>query len=326
MRSTSKRRRSSAQIPSTTRPVANEALTHKALDTADDAALLDDFASVQQLVTLAESAANKTHNLPFVTSIQQRVLDLRSLVADYPKVQKALTKLEASTADTDAHLLVGRFYAAPQRPVVHRPPASCRLQRRHAPLLSPYPGPRPSHRRPPAGATRRRLVGLCRKVDARQAPPASIPKPTRADGIASPSPTSPASPSRASRPACSGAPARPAAATLLFRRAPSSSTINLLPLTDPAKDTLEGKWTFANGTLQCATPRATPFSLFRTIPPTNTTSTSPSPAPTARGASPHPPPRTTNHSTSRSTSRAKGRLRTGRQQNRQGQPHRPAGS
>ena len=232
-------------------PAASEALTREALDTADEAALLDDFTSVQQLVTLAESAANKTRNVPFVTSIQQRVLDLRSLIADYPKVQQALKKLETSTADTDAHLLVGKFYAlrkgqwslglphlAAGSDAALRTLATQELARPtdgipqaqlgdgwwdYAEKLTPANSAArlhtEAHAREWYRVAKPNLAGLTlTRIQARM----------------------------------QGAATEPTAAASTST-APTANGINLLPLIDPAKDTLEGKWTFANGALQCTT-------------------------------------------------------------------------
>ncbi len=237
----------------TSTAAGSEKLAHDALDTADEAALLDDFASVQQLVTLADSAANKTHNLPFVTSIQQRLLDLRSLIADNPKVQQALQKLETSTDDPEAHLLVGRFYAlrkgqwtiglphlaagsdATLRTLATEDLAhpSDGLQQAqlgdgwwdYAQTLAPANGAARLHTEAHAcewyRLARPNLAGLTlTRIQARM------------QGTA----TDPAAPLAASA------------------TAPTSNSMNLLPLVDPAKDTLEGKWIIANGSLECTLP------------------------------------------------------------------------
>ncbi len=89
----------------------NEMIARLALETADEAAKADAFDSVTQLANLAEGAAEKTHKVAFVTSIQVRLGELRGLVNDYPNVQRALKHLQESPDDADAHLQVGKFYA-----------------------------------------------------------------------------------------------------------------------------------------------------------------------------------------------------------------------
>ncbi len=92
-------------------PVDSETLSRLALDLAEEAALADSFDSVGQLVSLAEGAADKTHKVSFVASIQTRLADARGLVRDYPKVQKALEAVKSNPDDADANLMIGQFYA-----------------------------------------------------------------------------------------------------------------------------------------------------------------------------------------------------------------------
>jgi hypothetical protein len=94
-----------------TAPGPSETVSALALDTADEAAQADAYASVEQLANLAEGAAEKTHKIAFVTGIQQRLADLRGLVRDFPTIQKARDLLADDPTNADAHLLVGTFYA-----------------------------------------------------------------------------------------------------------------------------------------------------------------------------------------------------------------------
>ena len=94
-----------------TAPADCETAMRLALETADQAAAVDAFDVVQQLATLAESAANKTRQLKVVASIQVRLADLRGLVAEFAQVKGALAQLEREPGDAAAHLTVGRFYA-----------------------------------------------------------------------------------------------------------------------------------------------------------------------------------------------------------------------
>jgi hypothetical protein len=94
-----------------TAPGPSETICRMALDTADEAALADAFDTVEKLVNLAEGAAEKTHKVAVVTSIQTRIADLRSLIRDFPKIQKARDLLADDPTNADAHLLIGTFYA-----------------------------------------------------------------------------------------------------------------------------------------------------------------------------------------------------------------------
>jgi hypothetical protein len=94
-----------------TAPGPSETVSRLALDTADEAAQADAFATVEQLVNLAEGAAEKTHKVSVVTGIQTRLADLRGLIRDFPKIEKAKELLADDPNNADAHLLVGTFYA-----------------------------------------------------------------------------------------------------------------------------------------------------------------------------------------------------------------------
>ena len=74
-----------------------------------------------QLTSLAEGAADKTHKVAFVASIQTRLADLRGLVRDYPQVQKAMEAVKSNPDDdADANGVVGQFYALAGWGVVER--------------------------------------------------------------------------------------------------------------------------------------------------------------------------------------------------------------
>lgn len=231
-------------------PAASEALAREALDTADDAALLDDFASVQQLVNLAESAANKTRNVPFVSSIQQRLFDLRSLIADYPKVQQALKKLADSSSDAEDHLLVGKFYALRKGQwdvgLPHLAQGSDAALRTVATqdLARPTDGLKQATLgdawwdfaqtlTPANGAARRHTEDRAREWYRLAKPNLAGLTLTRIQARLQNSTSEPAGTSAA---------------------AVGGNTVNLLPLVDPAKDTLDGKWAFANNALHCIAP------------------------------------------------------------------------
>jgi hypothetical protein len=96
---------------SATTPAEHESVMHLALDTAGQAAVADAFDTVTQLVNLAEGAANKLRQVKIVASIQVRLADLRSLIAEYDQVKTAQSRLERDPADSEAHLTIGRFYA-----------------------------------------------------------------------------------------------------------------------------------------------------------------------------------------------------------------------
>jgi hypothetical protein len=92
-------------------PADCETVMRLALETADQAAAVDAFDVVQQLASLAESAANKTRQMKVVASIQVRLGDLRGLVAEFAQVKAAFTRLDRTPDDAAAHLAIGRFYA-----------------------------------------------------------------------------------------------------------------------------------------------------------------------------------------------------------------------
>jgi len=94
-----------------TAPADCQTVMRLALETADQAAAVDAFDVVPQLVNLAEGAANKSRQLRVVASIQVRLADLRGLVAEFAQVKAAFARLEAEPADAEAHLTIGRFYA-----------------------------------------------------------------------------------------------------------------------------------------------------------------------------------------------------------------------
>ena len=73
-----------------------------ALAVADEAAAVDDFATVSQLLSLADAAANKTKRVAVVAAVQPRIADLRALSAEYERVKAALRKLQSDPADADA--------------------------------------------------------------------------------------------------------------------------------------------------------------------------------------------------------------------------------
>lgn len=88
-----------------------QAVMALALETADRAAVVDAFDLVGPLCEVAETAANQTHDLKTVASIQQRLADLRSLAEEFKAVRSAFGKLEKDPGDGAAHLAIGRFYA-----------------------------------------------------------------------------------------------------------------------------------------------------------------------------------------------------------------------
>jgi hypothetical protein len=81
-----------------------------ALAVAEEAAAVDDFGTVGQLVSLAEAAGNKTRRVAVVAELQPRIAEMRALMAEYGRVKEALEKLKSSPEDGEAHLAVGTFY------------------------------------------------------------------------------------------------------------------------------------------------------------------------------------------------------------------------
>jgi hypothetical protein len=94
-----------------TTPQAAEIIVRLSLETADAAALADSFDVVQQLVNIADAAANKTRKVTIVSQIQPHLADLRSLAAEYAQVRLAFDILTQKPDDTAAHTLIGKFYA-----------------------------------------------------------------------------------------------------------------------------------------------------------------------------------------------------------------------
>ncbi|HVT82851.1 MAG TPA: hypothetical protein VHM90_19590 [Phycisphaerae bacterium] len=88
-----------------------EAVMRLALETADQAAIVDAFDIVEQMTKLAESAANKTQQVRIVAAIQGRLAALRELTAEFAQVKAAFARLAKNQGDPDAHLVIGSFYA-----------------------------------------------------------------------------------------------------------------------------------------------------------------------------------------------------------------------
>ncbi|HUO09344.1 MAG TPA: hypothetical protein VM008_13635 [Phycisphaerae bacterium] len=241
-----------------TSPAAAEATARFALDTADEAALLDDFASVQQFVNLAESAANKTRNVPFVSSIQPRLFDFRSLIADYPKVQKMLEHLAADTADADAHLFVGRFYALRKGQwtigLPHLAMGSDARLRNLATLdlSNPADGLQQAqlgdawwdYAQTTTNSTRTHIEAHARDWYHLAQPNLAGLTLTRIQSRMQGDATTPATAST-----------------------PNAQTLALLPLIDITKDTIDGKWSFINGVLQCTAPSRNALIAIPYVPP-----------------------------------------------------------
>jgi hypothetical protein len=81
-----------------------------ALVVADEAAAADDFAAVEQLVSLADAAAKKTKRVAVVAALQPKLADFRALAQEYERAKRALEILKISPDDAEAHLTVGTFY------------------------------------------------------------------------------------------------------------------------------------------------------------------------------------------------------------------------
>jgi hypothetical protein len=89
----------------------SEAVMRLALETADQAVVVDAFDAVEQMSNLAEAAANKTRQVRVVASIQVRLGMLRELTAEFAQVKQAYARLAKNDADAEAHLVIGKFYA-----------------------------------------------------------------------------------------------------------------------------------------------------------------------------------------------------------------------
>jgi hypothetical protein len=95
----------------TTTPAAAETVVRLSLETADAAALADSFDVVQQMVNIAEAAANKTRKVTVVSGIQTHLADLRALASEFSQVRLAFDILAKLPDDTAAHTVIGKFYA-----------------------------------------------------------------------------------------------------------------------------------------------------------------------------------------------------------------------
>jgi hypothetical protein len=94
-----------------TTPEGAEAVVRLSLETADAAVLADSFDVVQQMVNIAEAAANKTRKVTVVSGIQTHLAELRAIAAEYSQVRLAFDMLARNPDDATAQTVIGKFYA-----------------------------------------------------------------------------------------------------------------------------------------------------------------------------------------------------------------------
>jgi hypothetical protein len=240
-------------------PQASEAVARFALETADKAALADDFNSVQQLVNLADTAGNRTRKVAFVASMQVHLGELRGLVADYPKIQKTLEHLKSAPNDADAQLLVGRFYALRKGQwaigLPHLAAGSDEKLRTLAKqdLANPTDGLQQAvlgdawwdYAQTTTGGVRTHIQDRAGEWYRLAKPNLAGLTLTRIESRIGNGSTSPALPD---------VPA-------------NAAVVSLLPLVDTVKDTVDGKWAFLDNTLQCTTATRNACLAIPYVPP-----------------------------------------------------------